>query len=262
MKVIKTIFKSIDVAFSIYSKIPMPRFEWDSEDMKYHMCFFPWVGAVIGMILYLWNRFCVWNEIEGILYPLMAASIPLLVTGGFHLDGYMDTMDALHSYQKKEKKLEILKDPHIGAFSVIMAAVYGLMYTGFLSEIRDVKAFGIICCSFFVSRCLSGISVMTFQAAKKNGMLNVFSTTAEKRIVTIFLVLELIAAIAFMFFISPLYTLVAVLFEFIVFLYYKHMSIKQFGGITGDLAGFFVCVAELAAVMSVSLAAIISAGRS
>ena len=40
------------------------------------------------------------------------------------------------------------------------------------------------------------------------------------------------------------------------------MSIKQFGGITGDLAGFFVCVAELAAVMSVSLAAIISAGRS
>ena len=139
MKVIKTIFKSIDVAFSIYSKIPMPRFEWDSEDMKYHMCFFPWVGAVIGMILYLWNRFCVWNEIEGILYPLMAASIPLLVTGGFHLDGYMDTMDALHSYQKKEKKLEILKDPHIGAFSVIMAAVYGLMYTGFLSEIRDVK---------------------------------------------------------------------------------------------------------------------------
>ena len=72
-----------------------------------------------------------WNEIEGILYPLMAPSIPLLVTGGFHLDGYMDTMDALHSYQKKEKKLEILKDPHIGAFSVIMARVYGLMYTGF-----------------------------------------------------------------------------------------------------------------------------------
>ena len=49
MKVIKTIFKSIDVAFSIYSKIPMPRFEWDSEDMKYHMCFFPWVGAVIEL---------------------------------------------------------------------------------------------------------------------------------------------------------------------------------------------------------------------
>ena len=103
---------------------------------------------------------------------------------------------------------------------------------------------------------------MTFQAAKKNGMLNVFSTTAEKRRVTIFLVFELIAAIAFMFFISPLYTLVAVFFEFLVFLYYKHMSIKQFGGITGDLAGFFVCVAELAAVMSVSLVAIISAGRS
>ncbi len=45
--------------------------------------------------------------------------------------------------RKKRKKLEILKDPHIGAFSVIMAAVYGLMYTGFLSEIRDVKVLGL-----------------------------------------------------------------------------------------------------------------------
>ena len=52
------IIKSCIVAFSMYSKIPMPQFEWKEEDMQYMLCFFPWVGAVIGVCLHLWNRFC------------------------------------------------------------------------------------------------------------------------------------------------------------------------------------------------------------
>lgn len=50
----------------------------------------------------------------------------LLITGGIHIDGYMDTMDAVHSYGNREKKLEILKDSHIGAFAVIMLVTYVL----------------------------------------------------------------------------------------------------------------------------------------
>mgnify|MGYP000637783259 CR=1 FL=1 len=34
------------IAFSMYSRIPMPMFEWKEEDMKYAMCFFPAIGAV------------------------------------------------------------------------------------------------------------------------------------------------------------------------------------------------------------------------
>lgn len=50
--------KSCIVAFSMYSKIPMPQFEWKEEDMHYMLCFFPWVGAVIGVCIYLWNMLC------------------------------------------------------------------------------------------------------------------------------------------------------------------------------------------------------------
>ena len=110
------IIKSCIVAFSMYSKIPMPQFEWKEEDMQYMLCFFPWVGAVIGVCLYLWNRFCAAFQVGRIAYVLFAVAIPILVTGGFHVDGFMDTMDALHSYQPRERKLEILKDSHIGAF--------------------------------------------------------------------------------------------------------------------------------------------------
>ena len=129
--------KSMIIAFSMYSKIPMPQFEWKDEDMKYMLCFFPWVGVVIGLCVYLWRIICDRFQIGTLCDTLIGTAIPLLITGGFHVDGFMDTMDAFHSYQPKEKKLEILKDSHIGAFAVLMLGLYGLIYAGAFSEIRD-----------------------------------------------------------------------------------------------------------------------------
>lgn len=42
------IVKAMIIAFSMYSQIPMPQFQWKDEDMKYMLCSFPWIGAVIG----------------------------------------------------------------------------------------------------------------------------------------------------------------------------------------------------------------------
>ena len=39
----------------------------------------------------------------------------------------------------------------------------------------------------------------------------------------------------------------------LMFLYYYLMSRRQFGGITGDLAGYFVCMAELWSVIVVGI---------
>ena len=50
----RKIAKAIGVAFSMYSKIPMPHFVWASEDMRYHLLFFPWIGAVIGGLEIAW----------------------------------------------------------------------------------------------------------------------------------------------------------------------------------------------------------------
>ncbi len=62
--------------------------------------------------------------------------IPVFVSGGIHLDGFMDTMDALGSWGDKEKKLEILKDSHNGAFAVIGICCYFTVSLGVWSEIR------------------------------------------------------------------------------------------------------------------------------
>ena len=53
------------------------------------------------------------------------------------MDGFLDTCDALHSYRPRERKLEILKDSHIGAFAVIMLALYGLIFLGAFRRLRN-----------------------------------------------------------------------------------------------------------------------------
>lgn len=245
----KKICKAFIVAFSIYSRIPMPQFAWESEDMQYHLCFFPWVGAVIAGLEFLWFWFAGKMGMGQVIYLCLAAAIPLLITGGFHLDGFMDTCDALHSWQDREKKLEILKDPHIGAFSVICLLTAVLLGMGFLSEIRDVKVAAVTCLSFFLARTLSGIGVVTMPSAKKNGMLQTFSSTAAKKVVLGSLILQGILCVAGMLAICWYAGLLAAATAGFSYLYYWKMSQKQFGGITGDLAGFFVTVTELATVI-------------
>ena len=50
MKTMKRIWNSFKIAFAMYSKIPMPRADWEKENMRYMMCFFPFVGIVIGAL--------------------------------------------------------------------------------------------------------------------------------------------------------------------------------------------------------------------
>ena len=99
---------SLVIAFGMYSAIPMPRVDWDGEGMKYVFCFFPLVGLPVAGALWLWALFC---RALGLGEALLAAGLtllPLAVTGGIHMDGYLDTADARCSFGDREKKLEIL----------------------------------------------------------------------------------------------------------------------------------------------------------
>ena len=224
------------VAFSMYSKIPMPRIEWNKENMKYTMCFFPLIGVVTGVLIYLAGMF-----LDGNIFPkvnsgrLMFAAvmtlIPVFVSGGIHLDGFMDTMDALGSWGDKEKKLEILKDSHNGAFAVIGICCYFTVSLGVWSEIRT-EMLPVVAAGYVISRALSGIAVVTFPAARGSGLVKTFQDGAQKKAVRITMVVYLI--------------LVFLIIAGVVFGYYYRMSRKLFGGVTGDLAGYFLQICELA----------------
>ena len=128
--------ESLIVAFSMYSKIPMPQITWTKENMKNTLCYFPLIGAVIGALLWLWYWLCGIAGFGVMLQAAVAVLIPVLVTGGIHLDGFLDTSDALSSWQTTERRLEILKDPHTGAFAIIACCSYFLAAFGIWTEAK------------------------------------------------------------------------------------------------------------------------------
>lgn len=137
----KRLYESFKIACSMYSKLPVPQSDWTEENMRYVMCFFPWIGAVIGLFFAgVWNV-KEWLASCGIYYhELFYAAIltvlPIFVTGGIHMDGFLDTCDALSSWQEKERRLEILKDSHAGAFAILSCAVYLILTCGAMTSLR------------------------------------------------------------------------------------------------------------------------------
>ena len=233
------------IAIAMYSKIPMPRVDWNEKNMRYAMCFFPLVGVIIGVLeAVAGNLITLWKGEGTFLCAVVLTLIPVFVTGGIHLDGFADTMDAKSSYGDREKKLEILKDAHTGAFAIISLCCYFLLCVGIFSEMRTERLFA-AALVFVFSRSLSGISVVTFQAAKNSGLLRTFQDGAQKRNVRIVLIIWLLAAGAGLCLTAGVCGIVSAGVGLAVFFYYYRFSQKQFGGITGDLAGYFLQLCEL-----------------
>lgn len=246
--------KSIIVAFSMYSRIPMPHVEWNEKSMRYYMCFFPMVGAVIGLCAAGCYYLMKTAEISRSATAAILTALPVLINGGIHMDGFMDTMDAKSSYKPMEEKLKILKDPHTGAFAVISAAVYVLLSFAFFCEAGEGEIVW-IGAGYVYSRILSGLSVVTLKKAKKDGMVAASANAAQKNVKWI-LSGELIACAVVMLCANPVMGAVCLAAGGIVFFHYRSMSYRLFGGITGDLAGYFLQVCEL-----VLLICVVAAGK-
>ena len=107
------VIRSLCIAFSTYSRIPVPQVAWTDENRKYSMCFFPLIGAVIGLLLWGWLALCDVLGFGALLRGAVGALLPILVTGGIHMDGFMDTSDALASWQSPEKRLETVSYTHL-----------------------------------------------------------------------------------------------------------------------------------------------------
>ena len=243
------LFESLLVAMSTYSAIPVPQFEWNDRNMKYAICFFPAVGILCGAALWGWYVLADLLGISGFFFAMIATCLPLLITGGIHMDGYMDTVDALASHQSRERKLEILKDPHCGAFAVIYCGVYLLAYAGLTHELFAANCIPAICPTFVLSRSLSALCAVNMPNARKSGMLCAYTKNTEKHTATIALIAVLIISGAAVVLLSPIIGGITVLFAIVSTVFYHRLTMKQFGGVTGDTSGFFLQFCELACLV-------------
>ena len=239
------VIASLCIAFSTYSRIPAPQVEWTDENRKYAMCFFPLIGLVIGLALWGWLALCDKLAFGPVLRGAVGALIPLLITGGIHMDGFMDASDALASWQSRERKLEIMKDSHTGAFAVIGCAGYLLLQAGVLSEAKGGAGL-MLAAAFVISRAMSAFALASFKSARPQGMLDGFARAAQVRMVGLSGCIYGLICLCLWLILGGWLGLCCACAAAVCLLCYRRMAYKQFGGVTGDLAGWFVQVTELA----------------
>lgn len=236
------------IAFSMYSRFPVPRTEWTKTGMKYAICFFPLVGVAVGLCVVLSallaRRLCLGST----AFAGMGTALPLLLTGGIHMDGFLDTVDARSSRLPRERKLEILKDPHTGAFAIIGCGVYLLLYGSAFGELGPV-AFPAILSVYVMPRALSGWSLVRFPKARREGLASTFARQASDRVVEWSMAVWFLLAAGFLAVtVGPAAGGCVTAAALAAFWWYHQVAVKEFGGITGDLAGYFLQLAELGMV--------------
>ncbi len=234
------VLETIAVAFSMYSALPMPQFEWNQRNMRFSFCAFPLIGLVIGALCGAIAWVGAWLSLPRLLTGVLLGLAPVAVTGGIHLDG---AWDALASHAEPERKQEILKDPHVGSFALIRLGCYLALNLALWVTLPQYRylPLGLMFC---LSRVQSGLAVTTLPLAKKTGLAYTFATAADKkRVAAVLTVLDVLLSL----------TLVATGWQGVamavaaqcVFVWYRRMALKQFGGLSGDLAGWFVQTVEL-----------------
>ncbi|MDR1262909.1 MAG: adenosylcobinamide-GDP ribazoletransferase [Oscillospiraceae bacterium] len=244
--------KPIVIVLGMYSRIPMPLVEWGQDSMAYALAGFPLVGVVIGAALWIWMRVC---SRLGVGSPLQAAGMMLIhtaIAGGIHLDGFCDVSDALASHQPAAQKLEIMKDSRVGAFAVISLCLYMLTKFALLSEMAFTPdQVMTIAAAPTLSRALTGFAAVTFKNARGDGVLAAFASKANTNAVRTVCAAWFAASAALMIIARPSAGVIVVIAALASFAYYRYMSYKQFGGITGDLSGWFLQVCEWACLAAV-----------
>lgn len=242
----KSLFGGLLTAFSMYSILPVPRLPWTDSTMRYAICGFPLIGVIIGAASVLWYMLCVALGLSSMVYAAVATLLPLLISGGIHMDGFMDTADALSSHADRERKLEILKDSLVGSFAVLYCAGYLLLSFALWQQLYlNAELLVFVAGGFMLSRSLSALSVASFPTAKNTGLVHLFADKAAKPTVICTSLVYIVLLTALGMLVSPQWSIIFAAVAILYFLLHRSFCLRVFGGNTGDLAGFFVQVLEL-----------------
>jgi adenosylcobinamide-GDP ribazoletransferase len=246
--IMKKLLASCAIAFSTYSRLPTPQVEWTEENMSGTLACLPLVGAVVGVVYAVVAALGRVLGLGEILTAALLTAAPVAVTGGIHLDGYCDTVDALASHAPREKKLQILKDPNTGAFAVIWCCMWFLAYFGLTARLESPAT---VAAGFVLSRALAAWGVDRIPSARA-GMGATLKSGSRFPWWTLglYLAVYLVVVAAWGELLPGLVALVAAA---VFYFLYRAMAMGQFGGFTGDLAGWFVQVCELVILAAVVL---------
>ena len=150
--------RDLRTAFGFLTVLPVaPR---DATPMGGARAYFPVVGLSLGAALAGLDyaaRLALPSPVAGVLLVVAL----LVLTRAIHVEGFLDCCDGLFGGYSRERRLEILRDTHVGAFAVAGGASLILLKWSLLSGIPDAIRPGLL----FVFPCLSRLGMLLTMAA-------------------------------------------------------------------------------------------------
>lgn len=250
------------------TRIPVKTSGEFDENFHKGMYYFPLVGFIIGIIMYLVTL------LAGIMFPsdalviaIIVAFTEVLLTGGLHIDGLGDTADAFFSNRDKDKMLEIMKDSRLGTNSLLAIMFTMLMKIGVITTFLNRGMSYMIVIMPMISRLVVILLARKTESPRENGMGNVFIGKATIPMILVGLVYTLILSAGFLYIINgmsisgmyaPMGCIgIGLVVAAIAMLLIKRSSNKKIGGITGDVLGCGIEVAEVVFILVVYFAAVL-----
>lgn len=160
--------RNLRIAFGLLTTLPvrLPD-DWSAGDSGCAAVWYPLVGLVIGALTWL-----AWTGARLLFSPLVAGVLAVVVwvmlTGGLHLDGLADCCDGLFASVGRERRLEIMKDPHIGAFGVIGLILVLLLKAAALASLVATSGFAVLLAASLARWCI--LLAGSFPLARPSGM--------------------------------------------------------------------------------------------
>lgn len=232
------------MAWGMFLFIPTPLRLW-REDARGHMLsVLPLVGAIVGGIwaIISWLAF-------GLPRPLFSGImvvLPWILTGGIHLDGFMDVCDAVGSRGTLDKRMKILKDPSCGAFAVMGMVVLAVMeFSLFMSvgRLGFITVFSIP----VVSRASAAIVMLRTRPMEGSQYASLPKHSAGLLVLPI-VTIGICIVLPVFFGGFSLIHLINVLSVFAVYSLFALGLSRSFKGINGDISGFSLVASEAAGV--------------
>lgn len=219
-------------ALQFLTRLGFWRVEFDQRAFGFSPIFFPLVGFLLGLIwlglYYLFSLFFPSVVTAALLVVSMA-----ILTGGLHLDGFMDTVDGVFSGRPRLQKLEIMRDSRVGAFGVLGLACLLLLKFSLLEALLQKNVLYILAAVPALSRWGMVYALARFPYARQQGLGCLLASCTGSR--------ELILATFWALGAATTAGPLGLILFFAAWLLAHGMASylnRQLGGLTGDTYGF------------------------
>lgn len=230
---------------SMFCALPFPWHGWEEKARDKMLCCLPVIGLEIGLLWWAVGAVAARLALPGLIGGALVCAAPYFLTGFMHLDGFMDVTDAVRSYRSLERRREILKDSHVGSFSVIAMGLLLVMQLSVCSAIGTLTQLRALLLIPAVSRCCSVLAITCLPPMET-------SQYAQRKTHWVLPLAMLAAAVGVGFWWeTPVgIALVAVMVGYALALVRAYRSLK---GMNGDISGYCISLSELVGLCAMAI---------